>query len=68
MCAAFSNPSSKESLENKFEIGNDCATPENARLLIVAMYEGELNFQFANSHIFSQADTLILCIVTLAIC
>ena len=40
MRAAFENATSKESRDNKFTIGHPCATPENVRLFIRAMYEG----------------------------
>ena len=43
MLKALSDPASKESQTNTFNIGLDCATPENTRLLIDCMYKGWKN-------------------------
>ena len=40
MLAAFTNPTSKESIEKTFTIQLDCATVENVHLFIKFMYEG----------------------------
>ena len=40
MLKAFSNPTSKESIEKTFTIQLDCATVENVLLLVKCMYEG----------------------------
>ena len=40
MLKALTDPSSKESQTNTFNIGLDCATPESTRLFIDCMYEG----------------------------
>ena len=49
MRAAFENATSKESRENKFTIGHPCATPENVRLFVRAIYEGWID-ELMDSH------------------